>query len=741
MIRHLLASTAIVAAFAAPAIAFAQTAPSETAAEPQAAQASTIDDVIVTAERRSQSLQRVPSAISAFNSEMLERAGVVNLNDIASRTPSFVIGQQGPSSPDLSIRGIGSSDRDAGSDRSVIAFVDEVYTGRAGSIPTDLFDLERVEVLRGPQGTLYGKNTVGGAINLITRKPTWDFDALGEVTVGTHELLEFKAAVGGGISETLAGRLTVAARSQGPMYRNLFLNRDTDDLQLGTIRGQLLWRPSDSVDVLFSADAAHDEVDGITTHIDPATPALLATGFTPDPDPFTGYQNVPGFLDRDVHGGSVRVDWRTPLGTVTSLTAGRSLDMAETRDLVGIPLRTGPRGFESTQIMTEESSIFSQELRLTSNENGGPVSWIVGAYYSKEDVARVEERKRQLNAAISRPRFDQTATTTSYAVFGQAVWAVTDRLNITAGGRYTVDKKDFGLTVTNPFGYASLSPATQVFSATGSDSWNAFTPKVTVDYTLMDDVMLYGTVSQGFKSGGFQGLAANAAAARTSFNPEHATNYEIGLKSRFLDRRATLNLAAFRMDFTDLQFRQRILTIPGDQGSAIVVVANAGTAELSGVELESSFRVTDWLTLNAAYSYLDATITQFNVTAGVTDVNGRPLARAPNNTFAGSVDMSWPVGDGLVIGARAEYRYRSSFWFEPSIDPALLEDGYGLVDARVSISTEDRSWVLEGWVKNATDEQYRTFAQAVGFATAGTSAATSRTGDPLTAGVTLRWRL
>ncbi len=741
MIRHLLASTALAVALAAPAVASAQTAPVEAVPPPQEEAVSSIDDIIVTAERRAQSVQRVPSAISAFSGEMLERAGVINLNDIASRTPSFVIGQQGPSSPDLSIRGIGSSDRDAGSDRSVIAFVDEVYTGRAGSIPTDLFDLERVEVLRGPQGTLYGKNTVGGAINLITRKPTWDFDALGEVTVGSRELLEFKAAVGGGLSDTLAGRLTVAARSQGPTYRNLFLNRDTDDLLLGTIRGQLLWRPNDSIDVLVSADAAHDEVDGITTHIDPATPALLASGFTPDPDPFTGYQNVPGFLDRDVHGASVRVDWRTALGTVTSLTAARSLDMAETRDLVGVPLRPGPLGFESTQIMTEDSSIFSQELRLTSNDDGGPISWIIGAYYSQEDVARVEERKRQLNAAISRPRFDQTATTTSYAVFGQAVWAVTDRLNVTAGGRYTIDEKDFGLTVTNPFGYVSVSPATQVFSATGSDSWEAFTPKVTVDYAVMDDVMLYATVSQGFKSGGFQGLAANAAAARTSFNPEYATNYEVGLKSRFLDRRATVNLAAFRMDFTDLQFRQRILTIPGDQASAIVVVANAGTAELSGFEVESSFRVTDWLTVNAAYSYLDATITEFNVTAGVTDVNGRPLARAPENTFAGSVDLSWPVGDNLVLGARAEYRYRSDFWFEPSLDRALLEEGYGIVDARVSLGAEDRAWVLEGWVKNATDEQYRTFAQAIGYATAGTSAATSRTGDPLTAGVTLRWRL
>jgi iron complex outermembrane receptor protein len=724
------------AALTMPVQAWAQDA----ATPPEAAPEAGDGDIIVTAQRRSESLQRVPAAITALSGEQLERAGISNLADIASRTPSFVIGQQGPASPDLSIRGIGSSDRDAGSERSVVAFVDEVYTGRASALPADLFDLERVEVLRGPQGTLYGKNAVGGAVNFITRKPTREFDARGEVSIGNYGLFEGKAAVGGPVGETLSARIAGSARTRNGWYRNAKFDKRTDDYSLGAIRGQLRWQPNDALDVLLSGDFSHDKVDGISTYISPATPALLATGFDPGPDPFVGYGNILGFTNRKIGGGSLRVDYDLGFATLTSLTAYRDLDLAEDRDLVGNPLRTTPTGvlgFESTQLMTEKSSSFSQEVRLTS-AGDGPLRYIFGLYYQAEDTHRIEERKRQLNAAISRPRFDQTAKTHSYAAFGQATWTPISWLNLTVGGRYTLDKKDFGLIVTNPFGYASLSPATAIFSATGDDSWKAFTPKATVDVTFAKDVMGYATVSRGFKSGGYQGLAANAAAARTSFNPEFATNYEIGLKSRLFDRRLTLNLSGYYVDFTDLQFRQRILTIPGDQSSAIVVVANAGSARIKGFELESTLTATDWLNFNLGYSYIDTKITKFNVTPGVTDVTGRPLARAPRDTLTAAANLDVPVGD-YRVGARFEYLYRSGFWFEPSRDPSLYEPGYGLFNARISAGTGDGKWSLEGWMRNIGNKRYRTFAQAIGFATGTTSAATSRTGDPRTIGATLRW--
>lgn len=699
-------------------------------------------EIIVTAQRRSEKLQRVPAAITALTGEQLERAGVVTLADVANRTPSFVIGQQGPASPDLTIRGIGSSDRDAGSDRSVVAFIDEVYTGRASALPADLFDLERIEVLRGPQGTLYGKNAVGGAVNLITRKPTQAFDVRAELSVGNYGLVESKGAVGGGLTDTLSARIAFSGRRRDGWYRNAKFNRETDDYWLGAVRGQLRWQPGNALDVLVSADYSRDEVDGVSTHITPATVALLATGFNPGRDRFTGFQNIIGFTKRRIGGVSGRADYDLGFGTLTSLTAYRDLDLAEDRDLVGIPLRPGPTGatlgFESTQLLTEKSSSFSQEVRFTS-AGDGRLRYILGLYFQDEDTHRIEERKRQLNAAISRPRFDQTAETTSYAAFGQATWAATSWLNLTVGGRYTTDKKNFALTVTNPFGFRSLSPATQAFAVTASDDWSAFTPKATVDVTLARDILGYATVSRGFKSGGFQGLAANAAAARTSFNPEFATNYELGFKSRLFGRRLTLNASAYYVDFSNLQFRQRILTIPNDQSSAIVIVANAGTARIKGVEVETVVTATRWLTFNAGYSYLDTKITRFDVTAGVTDVNGLDLARAPTHTLSSSADVDVPVGN-YRVGARAEYLYRSSFLFEPSPDPALLEPGYGLFNARVSIATADRRWSLEAWMRNIGDKYYRTFAQSVGFRTGTTSAATTRTGDPRTFGATLRWR-
>lgn len=699
-------------------------------------------EVVVTALRRTESLQRVPAAVSAITAEQLAKAGIQNLGDVSTRTPSFVIGQQGPASPDMSIRGIGSTDRDAGSDRSVVVFLDEVYAGRAGGVPPDLFDLERVEVLRGPQGTLYGKNAVGGAVNLISRKPTHKTSASGELTVGTDSLVEVKAAAGGSLSENLAGRLAFSGKSRGPLYENRFQNAETDNYRLNAVRGQLRWTPSDALEVSLSADHSKDKVNGISTFVNPKTAALLAIGFDPGSDSFVSHNNVLGFMDREISGVHLRIEREFNAGTLTSLTGWRSLDLAETRDLAGVPLRpitAGIRGFESTQIMTEQSTSVSQEFRFTSNRRG-PWSYITGVYYQQEDTDRVEERKRQLNTAISRPVFAQGAQTTSYAVFGQTTWQASDALAVTVGGRYTRDERDFALKVTNPFGLASLSPATQLFDITANKSWSAFTPKATVDLTLAPNVMGYLTVGRGYKSGGFQGLAANAAAARTPFNPEYATSYELGLKSRWFDRRLTLNGSAFMTDFSDLQFRQRILTIPNDQASAIVVVANAGTARIKGAELEAGWAPSKWQSYTLAYSYLDTLITSFNATPGVTDVNGLELARSPRHTLNAAVDLSMPLG-AYVLGGRVDYRYRSSFWFEPSIDRSLFEGGYGLVDARVSLTAPGSKWSVDLWGRNLTDQRYRTFAQAIGFTTAGLSAATSRTGDPRTVGVTLRWNL
>jgi len=717
---------------------FAQTTPGQDVPTSPAAEIPVAGDIIVTAQRRSESLQSVPAAITAFSGEALARQGLNSVSDIATRTPSFVIGQQGPASSDLSIRGIGSSDRDAGSERSVIVFQDEIYTGRAGGIPADLFDLERVEVLRGPQGTLYGKNAVGGAVNLITRKPGGAANVNGEVSVGDYGLFQVRAAAGVPLSSTLDARIAFSSKRQNGFYRNTLFNARSDDYNLNAGRAQLRWRPSDPLDVLLSGDYAHDDVDGITTYVT-ATPALLATGFNPGSNPFVGSNNIFGFTHRTSAGTSLRADYDIGFATITSLTGYRNLKLRENRDLAGDPLvvtPTGTVGFASNQLMTEQSESFSQELRLTS-KGSGPFTYVGGLYFQTEKTHRIEERQRQLNAAISRPRFDQENLTHSYAAFGQVSWRVAQPVKLTLGGRYTIDSKNFGLVVTNPFGYVSVSPASAVFSATGNDEWRAFTPKAVIDVDFARDILGYLSVSRGFKSGGYQGLAATAAAARTSFNPEVATSYEAGLKTRFFDRRVTINVAAYYTDFKDLQFRQRILTVPGDQSSAIVVVANAGKARIKGVEVESTFVATNWLSFNLNYSYIDSKITQFNATTGVTDVTGFRLARAPQSTVTAAVNLDIPVGD-YRLGGRVGYDHRSSFWFEPSADPALLQPGYGLFDARVSVAPQGGRWSLEAWMRNIGNTYYRTFAQSIGFATGTTSAATTRTGDPRTFGFTAR---
>lgn len=699
-------------------------------------------EIIVTAQRRAETLQSVPAALSAITGEQLSRAGIVSIGEVATRVPGFVIGQQGPSSPDMSIRGIGSTDRDAGSDRSVVVFIDEVYAGRAGGLPPDIFDMERVEVLRGPQGTLYGKNAVGGAVNLVTRRPVHKSSAYAELTAGEHSIVEARGALGGSLGQDVAGRLAFSSRSRGPLYYNAFLGTDTDDLSAKALRGQLSWSPSDRWQVLFSADHAKDKIDGISTYVSPTSAALTATGYSPGPDPFVSNNNVKGSLDRTISGAHVRIDHDSPLGTITWLTGWRQLDMAETRDLAGVPLLQTPagiRGFESTQIMTERSSSASTELRLASDPKR-TWTYLTGVYYQVEDTDRIEERKRQLNAAASDPVFTQGAKTTSAAIFGQVSLKVTETVNATVGARYTRDERDFALAVTNPRNLASVSPATEVFDITASKSWTAFTPKATLDAWLTKDLMTYASIGRGYKAGGYQGLAATAAAARTPFNPEYATSHELGAKSRWLDRTLTLNVAAFQMDYKDLQFRQRILTIPGNQASAIVIVANAGSARIKGGELDAVYSPLPMLSLSMGYSYLDTQITQFNATPGVADVTGRELARAPHHTLNTAADFSMPLG-GLKANARVDYRRRSGFWFEPSSDLALFEGGYSLLDARVGLGAANGRWQVDLWGRNLADRRYRTFAQAIGFASSGVSAATSRAGEPRTVGVSLRWTM
>ena len=707
-----------------------------------------IEEIVVTATKMERSLQEVPIAVTAFSSDTIEKTRMHDLTDIAMRTPNFMIGEQGPTAPELTIRGIGSTDRESGSDRSVVVFVDEVYIGRTGASTFDLFDLERVEVLRGPQGTLFGRNVVGGAVNLITAKPSPDFDYKVQLGAGERDLGELRAMVNGAVSDTTSGRLSFSVRSQDGFYKQRsFDGRTSNNTDIFAARAQLLYNPSPDTSLLLSLDAANDEIDGVASKItqgaasDADFAAALAPfgPFVPDPDPYTTDNNKFGSIERKHVALMARLDWTTSLGDVTIIPAWRNAEFDELRDIAGIGFNAaGVRGFESTAINDENYTALSLEARIANTDE--QLRWIAGLYYLDEEIDRDQIRERQANTAYSRPLFDQLNNTSSIAVFGELGYRFIDRAELTLGGRWSEDTKDFDMVVANTLSVqqqqaiaerlgraTSLNPATEVYLAGASDSWSEFTPKVTLSYDLSEDLLAFVTYSNGFKSGGYVGLAATSQSAQISFAPETATNIEVGIKSTFADGRLQLNASYYDILFEQLQLRDRLLTIPGDVTSAIVTITNAAEAEMSGFELEVVALPAPGLTLSGSYASLDSEITEVNPNSTV--VLGTSLPRAPESTWNLSAEYEFDLMDGSV-SLRADYRHTGDHYFDLNEQNAGFESGYGVLGARLAYLT--RSWEIACWGKNLRDEVYRTHVQSIRAGRAGVS----QIGAPRTWGVT-----
>lgn len=719
---------------------------------------SAIEEIIVTAEKRAQNLQDVPVAVTAFGADTIEKLRIQELGDIAANTPNFVIGQQSPTQPELTIRGIGSTDREAGSERSVVVFVDEVYIGRAGASTFNLFDLERIEVLRGPQGTLYGRNVVGGAINLISAKPSQDFRGKAQVTIGSDSLVETRGLVNGGLSDSVAGKLAVSAKQRDGFYKNAqFNNRRSNDLESYSSRGQLLFEPSDRLTANVTLEISSDEVTGVGSKVtqgqasDGDFAAALGPfgAYVPDSDLYTTDNNKFGKIQRDSFAIYGRFDWTLANGNiVTFIPAFRNNDLDELRDIAGIPLigsGSASKGFESSAINKEDYDATTFELRYASGDDDAPLQWITGLYYLSEEIARDQIRERQANTGYSRPLFNQNIDSTSMAVFGQASYAFTPNFSVTAGLRYTEDEKDFDMAVVNTLSASqqaailldlnrasSLNPATEEYTASANKSWDELTHKLTFDWQISDNHLLYLTSSSGYKSGGFSGLAATKTLAELPFNQETVDDLEAGFKGTFLEEQLQLNLNVFSMDFSDLQLRDRQLLIAGDPTSAVVTIVNAGEAEIKGIEAEFILAPTDNLTINGSVAVLDTEVVA--VEDGSTLVQGSKLPRAARNGYTLGVEYNIPLNSG-DLSIRADYRKTGQFFFDINEQAAGSEASYGILDARVEYSPTGEEWSLALWCKNLGDEEYRTHVQSI---RAG-RAAISQIGDPLTFGATLTY--
>ncbi|NOY16443.1 MAG: TonB-dependent receptor [Gammaproteobacteria bacterium] len=706
-----------------------------------------IEEVIVTAQKRAENLQKVPIAVTALIKDTIEKARVRSLDDIARLTPSFLAAMHTPTQPELSIRGIASTDREAGSERSVVVFVDEVYIGRAGASTFDLFDLERIEVLRGPQGTLFGRNVSGGAINIVTAKPTAEKRMKFEGTVGNFNMFEGRGLINGALSDNVNAKASFAARTKDGYYNNVHLG--VDDIQgvkSYSARIQLDFLLNEDLQALVTFGASSDDIDGVATKLFPgwlntvedfakyvgSAPPFRNPDGTPYIPPAGMYDvenNLLGSIERSSYSVYSRIDWQQSYGTWTFISAYRYNKLDEGMDALGMGLRgTGPstRGFASIQFNDETYDALSLELRLASLPENERLNWVVGLYYLNEGVDRVLRFNRQLANGFSAPAFDQSLSTDSYAVFGQFTWAITDRFNLTVGARQTRDEKAWDLGVTDTLSEAEreaieedlgrapgIAPARELYSISTGDSWSEFTPKVALDFRATDDVMLYTSWARGFKSGGWVGFAANAEAAVIPYKPETVDSLEGGIKSQWLNNRLQLNANVFSMDFKEMQQRD---TVQLPDGTSIGTIVNVGDAEINGIEAEFVVQASENFRLSGSLSIIDAKVVKTNIANSLTTIlKGKDLPRSPDQTFNLSAEYFLPPGLFQVpgeIGLRVDYRYVGDHFFDLNENIAGFQPAYDLWSARIDYNSPDGRWNLAFWGKNLGNEQYLSTAQS-----------------------------
>jgi iron complex outermembrane receptor protein len=658
-----------------------------------------IEEVTVTAQRRTENIQKVPISITAFDGTELANRGITSLEGIAARTPSFVYNGADAAEPYYFIRGVGTeSAQDAASETSVAIYVDDVYIGRGGGANFDLFDLERVEVLRGPQGTLFGRNASAGVIHLISQKPQDTYSARVEATAGNYNRMDFRGMVTGPLSDGLAYKFAASSTNRDGYVFNEQSGNDLGDQQAISMRGSLLWQPSEDLDFLLSVDKTRES--GLGTSRDTINLPGADTRFNlSNLAPRVVNALNDGNRERDIFGIQLRIDYSMDWATLTSITAQRQADFTTIWSFSGQPV-LNDFTIESYNTNIEDSDQFTQELRLTGSSE--KFDWVGGLYYFDMDTNRIESFNQHFNglfqALLGIPltignglaHFNQDASTESWAVFAQGSYHFTEKWSATAGLRYTDEKKSlFNIATATPTGGGSPIGLTGSYTVDVSDSWDAWTPHFSVDFQLSDDALLYGSITQGFKSGAFSGTAQNATEAKVPLEPESVWNYEIGAKTQWLNNRLQVNAAAFYMDFEDLQIGS---LIPGQ-----AIVRFNSSAEIKGFELETLLVATEDLRLGFNYSHLDNTFTEG-------PNNGKVLPRSPDHKTNLSATYDFDLGDSIIVTLMADWAWQSKIYHEPDNRPSEVQESYSWFDAGIQFANRADTMRLYFWTKNLTDE-------------------------------------
>jgi iron complex outermembrane receptor protein len=691
------------------------------ASEPGTA-AGALEEVIVTARKREERIGTTPIAVTAFTEAALASRGIDTLTDLGRQVAnlSIISGQGGGSTQtQISIRGVGQSDFILTSDQSVGVYVDGVYIPRSLGAALDLIDIQRVEVLRGPQGTLFGRNTTAGAVQILSTPPEDHLAGKMELTTGSFDRADFK----GSINLPLAGgavlsRFSIASLNQDGYGERLAQDSDGSNVRLLAARAQFRANPSPTLQADLTIDGSRKRghagletlvaVDTSNPFLAPYNAFLESQGLPPfderwitsDPhDTWAGQRNRD---ENDILGAALTLDWTLGAAKLKSITAYRQL-----RAVSGYSFSASPYPVSEQELNLDQNQ-WSEELQLTGLAFDERLDWIAGLFYFREKASDYQNVPfYQPVIATGDGGFVRvpggfsfasyiSQKTDSYAAFGQATWKFTERLSGTVGARFTSEKKTL---------YSYLVGAFARPPGTVDKSWSDVSPRLGLEYRFTPEWFGYASVSRGFRSGGFNGRNTTPLPP-DAYDPEKITAWELGLKHESASRRWRLNTAAYYYDYSDFQG----LTLSSFSGITITV-GNIADVKLWGAEFDLIAKPVERLELGLSAGYAHQDIAHVDPGAQITINSNTRLVNSPEWTGTASVDLTaWRSSWGDLV-LHADYSYKSSIEFFLPNYPTEGQPAYGLVNARVVLTPNDRPWSVEVFGNNLADEEYRVFAE------------------------------
>ena len=730
-----------------------------------AAEASTpsqgVGEIVITARRTAENLQKTPVSVTVMNQAQLDAQGAKNTTDLQGVVPNMNIvqGRGQADATNIYIRGVGQPDALQTFDPAVGVYVDDVYYPRIVGSMFDLLNLRDVEVLRGPQGTLYGKNTIAGAIKIDTEQPGDRLRAGLDLSYGDYNSVIAKGFVMGPVTNTLSLGVSALSETHDGYVRDTLSGRTYNNQDTQSVRGQAVWRPTSNFRLAVTADYTMEH-----PHLTAGQPtSTLSDAFGIPLDVITSVPqwNWKAQLGSDLpnkeplmsNGVSAVATWDVNSNlTLKSVTSFRHLQYDYFIDIDSTPLEIG-----DVQVAVHDNTV-SQELQL--NYKGGPWNVVAGFYYMHEHIVSAQDAYANDYIANPFPFFAASTflrtiaddlNTDSVAGYGNAIFAVTDQLHLSAGVRVTEETKKYAFTTSifsdNPLFDGTYTPVFQQDPKT----WTNASPMVSADYQITPEAMVYARFAEGFQSGGFNGRSDSASTGTLPYGPETLYSYEVGAKTDWFEHRLRLDGDIFYNDYRD--FQASVGTFqpgPGGVNTAVDAVINAGGLDIKGAELELTAAPTSQLRLDAEIGYLDARYSKFLDTMYITATNPtgsrtwETPAFSPKWTVRLGASYSWDnvFGGRVTLSDQARYRSTTALAIDNSTVneqpyPGMWQPGYWVDDAQLVWDSSDRHFSLGLYAKNLSDAAYRTDAE--NFLTVG-GILTAYYGDPRTFNVTFRYR-